>query len=693
MPRPPVRPEDRKRSTRACTACRATKKRCDASQPCRPCVKRGVGSTCTYSQHIRARRAPPNRTPSVPNSRRRDQVSPLLYQSQESSLRDEDGTAASSTSDQTATSSGPRPVMMYTCSGEKVFVGNASAIAFLQYLRGSLRILGPGFTISQGCHRMFEAQIPIQQTEDFSDDIETAERKILVQRYLDASSGLLDLFDESDIEGLLAFKPRPHNTGSLRSDSAADSERLLCLYMMIAIGAQCRGQIGDAPKAFRYFSEARKLSFEGMLSDPSLNTARGFVLMAFYMFGACRRNSAFMYLGVATKAASVMGLHMAEQFQSLSESERSLRYQSRVDKSIRLFDVVCSSILGRPTSVAPCRLRRSVKLHEDRHRNLSVDAACSIAAILNRIVDTLTEESELGMVHAQQFLDEIRRWSKDLPIALRQRPKRGTAHSRHSQNREIAIGNIHVACTYYFGIILTTREFLIAHIMPQINNDMPVMNHHGVEGEAEDEKSVAELSDACVDAAVFMAEMCADALDSRTIMGNMCILKAWLFAAGLVLGFSLLAPDVPQNRGKAFHNALRVLDFLGHLSPQAAQYHRLLTSFSQAIDSFKTNSPTEYHQASAPYVERLLSFNLAESPETNRIGDKSQPHEGARDSKIPERSTGAHDPVRARSDQLDLSSFDPTVSGGEDLMLSLLWDDGDVSFGELSAFNMSIGYG
>lgn len=95
---------------------------------------------------------------------------------------------------------------------------------------------------------------------------------------------------------------------------------------MIAIGAQCRGQIGDAPKAFRYFSEARKLSFEGMLSDPTLNTARGFVLMAFYMFGACRRNSAFMYLGVATKAASVMGLHMAEQFQSLSESERSLRY-------------------------------------------------------------------------------------------------------------------------------------------------------------------------------------------------------------------------------------------------------------------------------------------------------------------------------------------------------------------------------
>ncbi|UQC90619.1 uncharacterized protein CLUP02_16149 [Colletotrichum lupini] len=522
MPRPPVRPEDRKRSTRACTACRATKKRCDAAQPCRPCVKRGVGSSCTYSQHVRARRAPPNQSSAASGTRQRDQVSPLLFQRQESSLQDENETAASSTSGKTVTPPGPRPVMMYTCSGEKVFVGNASAIAFLQYLRGSLRILGPGFTISQGCHRMFEAQVPVQQTDDFSDDIENAERKTLVQRYLDASSGLLDLFDESNIEELIILAQEPC-TESQRSNSTFNSGRLLCLYMMVAIGAQCRGQIGDAPKAFRYFSEARKLSFEGMLSDPTLNTARGFVLMAFYMFGACRRNSAFMYLGVATKAASVMGLHMAEQFQSLSESERSLR--SRVDKSIRLFDVVCSSILGRPTSVAPCRLRRSVKLHENRHRNLSVDAACTFATILNRIVDTLTEESELGMIRAQQFLDEIRHWSKDLPTALRQRPKRGTAHSHHSQNREIAIGNIHVACTYYFGIILTTREFLIHHIMPRINKDTSLMDDHDDEGGGEDEKSVAELSDACVDAAVFMAEMCADALDSRTIMGNMCILK------------------------------------------------------------------------------------------------------------------------------------------------------------------------
>lgn len=171
------------------------------------------------------------------------------------------------------------------------------------------------------------------------------------------------------------------------------------------------------------------------------------------------------------------------------------------------------------------------------------------------------------------------------------------------------------------------------------------------------------------------------------------IFRAWLFAAGLVLGFSLLAPDVPPNRGKAFHNALRVLDFLGHLSPQAAQYHRLLTSFSQAIDSFKTNSPIEQHHAGAPYVERLLSFNLAESPETHRTGETSQLREGIGHGRSPEQSGRASDAISDLGDQPDLLSFDPTVSGGEDLMLSLLWDEGDVAFGESSVFDMSVGFG
>lgn len=94
---------------------------------------------------------------------------------------------------------------------------------------------------------------------------------------------------------------------------------------MIAIGAQCRHSIDDATWAAKLFSYARKIALEGMLENPSLDMVRAFLLMAFYMFGACRRNSAFMYLGVASKAADILGLHSSTQYKHLSQEARNAR--------------------------------------------------------------------------------------------------------------------------------------------------------------------------------------------------------------------------------------------------------------------------------------------------------------------------------------------------------------------------------
>ncbi len=56
MPRPKVRPEDRQRSSRACTACKASKIRCDSQSPCAACVRRERGAFCIYQSTGRQRR-------------------------------------------------------------------------------------------------------------------------------------------------------------------------------------------------------------------------------------------------------------------------------------------------------------------------------------------------------------------------------------------------------------------------------------------------------------------------------------------------------------------------------------------------------------------------------------------------------------------------------------------------------------
>lgn len=62
-----------------------------------------------------------------------------------------------------------------------------------------------------------------------------------------------------------------------------------------------------------------------MLEDPCLDMVRCFLLMAFYMLGACRRNAAFMYIGVAAKAASALGLHVTEQYHHFAPAIQSVR--------------------------------------------------------------------------------------------------------------------------------------------------------------------------------------------------------------------------------------------------------------------------------------------------------------------------------------------------------------------------------
>lgn len=504
---------------------------------------------------------------------------------------------------------------------------------------------------------------------------------------------------------MLAKSQSPQNKNRRQAEvspSARENENKASFYMMIAIGAQCRGQTDDLPKAFRYFSQARKLSFQGFLTDLTLNTARSFVLMAFYMFGACRRNAAFMYLGVATKAASILGLHMSDQLQTLPEEEQRLRYvladdsfsassheyRSRIDQSIRLFDVICSSILGRPTSGLPARESTTANQLGLAHRGQSVGAACQLSSITNRIVDKISRDGQLSIANAEDFLEDIRNWSSGLPATLRRGIQRMTTGTQESSGRETTIGNVHVACSYYFTVITTTREFLIQHIMPQVEGKADHAESSWGQHAGQDIKKIAELSAVCVDAAALMAEMCSEALDSGIIMGNMCILKwvflhddfskfltdhrAWLFAAGLILGFSLLDPAAGVNNKSAFRNTLRLLEFLGRLSPQAKQYHRVLTSFSQALVTFKSQ-PAPGRGSSAPYVERLLSSHTTgnaprrrqtlfpQTPGPSTIVESSHQTAVTQDAVLEDSLHG-----QPRLDPLDF--------GGEDLILSLLWE-------------------
>jgi hypothetical protein len=99
--------------------------------------------------------------------------------------------------------------------------------------------------------------------------------------------------------------------------------------------------------------------------------------------------------------------------------------------------------------------------------------------------------------------------------------------------------------------------------------------------------------------------------------------RAWLLAAGLALGFSLLPYGQtlhPEAQG-ALASARNVLAILATRSPQAQRNSELLKDFSDAIDQYHAKSaPGEQRPGSSNLLEQIMRPSLPENlitPETD----------------------------------------------------------------------------
>lgn len=194
-----------------------------------------------------------------------------------------------------------------------VYVGKAASLSFLQLLRDTVtQHIGPSqFSHSVKREDMLEAERPQDAMPPFQEsDLDGDRRKAFLRAYKTATSGFVDVL--SDEETARVFQ---EPTTALHEPAKCLGTQTALGDIMIAIGAQCAKSDSDSmtTRAERFFfSRAQTRAFTGMLENPSLEIVRLFLLMSFYMLGACRRNAAFMYLGVAVRAAVALGLHIPD---------------------------------------------------------------------------------------------------------------------------------------------------------------------------------------------------------------------------------------------------------------------------------------------------------------------------------------------------------------------------------------------
>ncbi|KAL2869176.1 Zn(II)2Cys6 transcription factor [Aspergillus lucknowensis] len=641
MPRPKVLPANRLRAPEACLACRASKKRCSGTFPCTKCVRNGRADTCV----------PFRRSNSTSTPRQTNNLYKALNPHVALDARPETRTSLSVGHDRLpqllpaapATSGAPHKThfrMLRNRQGERVYIGRAASLSFLQLLRDTVtQHIGPSqFSHNGRSEDMLETDTPDDIPQSFQSDLNASEEQAYIRTYHIATSGFINVLSDMEARQMVGTSPPTNGTSNKTTVALRD--------IMIAIGAQSSKNNVAITRVERYFfTRAQQCAFAGMLENPSLDLIRLFILMSFYMLGACRRNAAFMYLGVAARAAAALGLHLTD-YTLLELDEQQKR--TRIWMSLCTLDLLVSSILGRPPATASLRpeVTDTETVQSTRAMDDSLAASYSMALILNEIVSRLYDDKAASTEVAEALLDKLKQWSNDLPDSLLSSPS--TLQERLAAQEHI-IGSLHIACAYHFAVIIVTRPFLISVLgvrLARLHQDSP--------GIMQDETILEDpahttLANACVESALYMIQTCVEVHQSCLLLGNMCILKALVFAAALIPGFSMFSQkEVDSTLEEAFNGALEILRVLSQQSAQAAHYFEILNLLRNAIDEQRQRL-REHPPPDKKYVSKLFSLN-------NRRNNSPQPQRSLISAAEPSAAT---DPGSVQSFTVDTPYPDP----------------------------------
>ena len=179
--------------------------------------------------------------------------------------------------------------------------------------------------------------------------------------------------------------------------------------------------------------------------------------------------------------------------------------------SLRVLDIVVNSILGRPAATAGIHsdlqplIDDVVATSQDRGL-ICLGASYRLVAIIDSIVDRMYDKKEITVPAVEEHLQQLQRWSQDLPEFLRTPPSTASGDASVEKG---AIGRVHVSCLYYFAVTLVTRPILVSTLTQQPASGLV----H------------SQLATACLDAAMFIIQTCSGARKINLLQANMCILK------------------------------------------------------------------------------------------------------------------------------------------------------------------------
>ncbi|KAJ9133306.1 positive regulator of put (proline utilization) [Pleurostoma richardsiae] len=580
----------RARVANACDGCKARKVKCDGKKPCGYCVRRQRPGTCHYSPPQQRRRphqvrrdgssATGSSTPmghetlSAPIARGSRSPAVLSFRAgthvrasqggAPSGRRSSDAAASNEEHDETEV---PREArLLRDAQGKLIFIGDCAPLSFFQTVRQLV------------CSRVDETAFAPQTSrysvlENASDgypslgsyatgapDIQVATIPQAVDAYLAVAEGLVDLFvDNTQLaEDILLWAKQAQEA------RAADDGASAVHYLVLAIGCQ----ESDESAAQAYFNYAREKALSQLSGDLSVSTVHAFVLMTLYMLCSCQINGAFLFFGLAVRAAYSIGVHRTEVNSRFGPTTH--RQRDRLWKSLRIVDLFLSTSMGRPPATSDVDCTVSYKdIGSDGHELFDIlNASVQIFLIIEGIVVEIYSRRKISL----QLTEGISRQLREFSLRWLQQLKDVVSAAHAGKVGPEASGACKVLASYYYAVMLVSRPFLMYELHRRLSSESAPPARRGslVSGKS-------KLADACIDAASLMVDPILGLLEGRLISGPMPLLASWLFAASLALGGGLLG-GFGRILEKHARMSISALEHLAVADAHAVQYSLIAKS-------------------------------------------------------------------------------------------------------------------
>jgi hypothetical protein len=435
--------------------------------------------------------------------------------------------------------------------GKVIFIGDCAPLSFLQTVRHLIAsaVDAEEFPVAASRDSIIEVARPPSSDRYHNYGIDRRELSSLIGDYAIATSGLADIFEHDHLLHEVSTWVESVAVASYLDEASSAS-----WYLILAIGAQ----EGNEQKAEAWSNHARDLLLKNLCGSMNVAAVQGFALLAIYMLRAFQPNGAYLYFSLAARTAYAIGLHRTEVNASFGQPHHFRR--DRIWKSLRVIDMLISTILGRPpcTSDVDCTVKYASMEKSGDLGDQVLDASVQIFMIIERIVVEVYSRKRISLKIAAYVSHQLKGWASTWLRVLSNNTKSGS-------QRRVVVGACSTLCSYYYAIMLLTRPFLIYELYEYMGASLRAP---GSKVEHEEKRKYA---DAALDAATAFVDTLQAVIEDGMMPARMPLVVSWLFTTSLVLAVGVLGRSGLMFE-KNCQASISCLEYFAKVDPHARQY-------------------------------------------------------------------------------------------------------------------------